>query len=202
MLLFPYPQSVPCAFDNFPVALDIRMGPSGGDIVAGASLGSKFTLTRTPKCGVAQGSYVAGSPLPECRIIYSDTGSDDIFTIKVSFIGYGTFYKLTNADTHLRFQVYKAIAIETATGEKVFGDIFDCETLIPATQDVTALFSYTAPTVQYVDPVSSGVSSGGDITVEIDGTTYNLSDGTIINISSSSGGTRTLSYINGNLVYE
>uniref|UniRef100_I2Q1D4 Uncharacterized protein n=1 Tax=Desulfovibrio sp. U5L TaxID=596152 RepID=I2Q1D4_9BACT len=195
-----YPQSFPCLFDGFPTALEIRMGVSGGDIVAGASLGTKFTLTRTPKCGLPQGDYTIGSPLPECRMIYSDTGNDDDFTIKVSFLGYGTFYKLTASDQSLRFQVYKAIAIETAAGEKVFGDTFDCETLIPATQDVEALFSYTAPTFQYIDPVSSGVSSDGSVTVEIGGTTYNLSDGTIIKINSSNG-VLTLSYINGNLVF-
>lgn len=193
----PYPQSIPCTFSGFPAALDIRMGSSGGDIVAGASLGSKFTLIRTPKCGFPQGNYVVGSPLPEYRMIYSDTGSDDVFTIKVSFIGYGTFYILTNADTHLRFQVYKAIAIETAAGEKVFCDTFNCETLIPATQDVTALFMYDGPVAQYTDPATSGTESGS---FWVNGVEFHLLDGQSIMITSASGGTNTYTIINGVLV--
>lgn len=139
-MILPYPQSIPCAFDGFPAALDIRLGDLGGDIVTGASLGTKFTLLRTPLCGIAQGVYAAGAPLPEYSMIYSDTGSDEDFTIKISFIGHGTFYKYTSTDAYLRFQVYKAIAIETASGEKVFGDTFDCETLVPAAQDADPIF--------------------------------------------------------------
>jgi len=194
---FSYPQSIPCSFDNFPVAIDIRMGPSAGDIVSGASLGTKFTLTRTPKCGVAQGDYVVGSALPECRMIYSDTGSDEDFTVKVSFLGYGTFYKLTEADEYLRFQVYKAIAIETASGEKVFGDTFDCETLIPATDDVTALFSYDEAVAQYVDPATPGSGSGSFF---LDGVEYYLADGQSVIITSASGGTNTYTFVGNGLV--
>lgn len=193
----PYPQSIPCFFDGFPPALEIRMGASGGDIVAGASLGSKFTLTRTPKCGVPQGYYVVGSALPEYRMIYSDTGSDDNFTIKVSFIGYGTFYKYTDNDTYLRFQVYKAIAIETAAGEKIFGDTFDCETLIPADSDTTALFSYDGSTVRYADKAQEGEDSGS---FWLDGQLYHLSDGSSVTITSASGGKNTYTFVGKTLV--
>lgn len=191
-----YPQSVPCSFHNFPIALDIRMGALGGEIVAGASLGSKFTLTRTPKCGVAQGEYTVGSALPECRMIYSDTGSDDDFTIKVSFIGYGTFYRLTSADQFLRFQVYKAIAIETAAGEKVFGDTFDCETLIPAETDITALFNYDGPTIKYADDIE--VSEEGIFVWN--GQAYHISDGRSLTITSTTGGTQTITRIGNTFV--
>lgn len=195
----PYPQTIPCAFDGFPVALDIRMGASGGDIVPGASLGSKFTLTRTSKCGVPQGDYVVGSPLPECRMIYSDTGRDDDFTIKVSFFGYGTFYRLTRADTHARFQVYKAIAIETPSGgEKFFGDTFDCETLIPAAQDVTALFAYDGPIARYTDKTTSGTDDECGY-VWIDGTKYYIRKGASISIHGASGEYK-ISIVNGTVV--
>ncbi|UJX41689.1 hypothetical protein K9F62_03025 [Desulfovibrio sp. JY] len=196
----PYPQSIPCVFNNFPVALDIRMGPSAGDIVAGASLGSKFTLMRTPKCGVPQGDYVVGSALPDCRMIYSDTGNDDDFTIKASFIGYGTFYKYTSSDEFLRFQVYKAIAIETSMiGELVFGDIFDCETLIPATQDVEALFNYESPSIQYTEQTTSGSDTNGGY-VWINGTKYYIPSGMSIDFIGSSSGKHTVSIVNNTVV--
>lgn len=193
----PYPQSIPCAFDNFPAALDVRLGNLAGSLIPGDSLGSKLLLYRTPKCGIAQGDYVVGQALPERRMIYTDTGDDDNFNFKMSFIGYGTFYKLTDADTYLRFQVYKAIAIETAkAGEMVFGDTFDCETLIPADADTAALFSYDGPTVQYSDTVT--LTGSGSFW--LDGVEYTLADGASITITSASGGTNTYTIVNGALV--
>lgn len=198
----PYPQSIPCSFVGFPDALDIRMGKLAGDIVDGASWGSKFILTQTPKSGVAQGEYVVGSPLPSYRKIYSDTGSDDDFAIKVSFVGEGTFYRLTESDTYLRFQLFKAIAIETATtAEMVFGDTFDCETLIPADTDTTALFEYDGAIVQYTDPVVTSTDSEGYTIVEFDGVQYYLSDGVTIQINSATAGSHTLTMINGTLIF-
>jgi len=193
----PYPQSIPCSFDNFPAALDVRLGHLASSLIAGDSLGSKLLLYRTPKCGVAQGDFAVGSALPECRMIYSDTGSDTDFTLKVSFIGYGTFYKLTSSDTYLRFQVYKAIAIETPTaGEKVFGDTFDCETLIPAGTDTTALFIYDGSTIQYTEPTTA-TGSGA---FWLDGQEYKLADGASITITSASGGTNTYTFVGNMLV--
>jgi len=193
----PYPQSIPCSFDNFPVALDIRLGKLAGSLISGASLGSKLLLYRTPKCGVAQGDYVTGQALPEYRMIYSDTGSDDDFNFKMSFIGYGTFYKITSADQYLRFQVFKAIAIETAAaGELVFGDTFDCETLIPADTDTTALFNYDGSIVQYSDTVTTT----GSGTFWLNGQEYHLADGQSITITSATGGTNTFTFVGNTLV--
>ncbi|WP_233489571.1 hypothetical protein [Solidesulfovibrio fructosivorans] len=129
-------------------------------------------------------------------MIYSDTGSDDDFNIKVSFLGYGTFYKLTEADEYLRFQVYKAIAIETAAVEKVFGDTFDCETLIPAETDITALFNYDGPTVKYAD----GVEVSEEGVFVWNGQTYHLFDGASLTINSTTGGTQTITRIGNTFV--
>ena len=196
-MLFPYPQSIPCSFDNFPPALDLRMGEKAREIVPSASFGSKFILTQTPKSRVPQGGYAVGAALPSCRMIYSDTGSDDDFTIKLSFLGYGSFYKLTNADQYLRFMVYKAIALETSTvGEIIFGDVFNCETRIPATADVAALFSYDGPTVQYVDQITSGEAG----TIFLNGQVYTIADGKSVTVASATGGTQTYTYVGGAFV--
>jgi len=192
-----YPQTIPCTFSNFPAALDVRLGNLASTLIPGDSLGSKLLLYRTPKCGVAQGDYVVGSALPECRMIYSDTGRDDDFNFKMSFIGYGTFYKLTSADQCLRFQVFKAIAIETPlAGEKIFGDTFDCETLIPADTDTTALFSYDGSIVQYSDTVTTT----GSGTFWLNGQEYHLADGQSITITSATGGTNTFTFVGNTLV--
>ena len=197
---FPYPQSIPCAFDNFPASLDIRLGSLASSEVEGCSLGSKFTLTQTPKSGVAQGDYTVGEELPECRMIYSDTGSDDDFTIKVSFIGYGTFYKYTSSDEYLRFQMFKAIGIETSLlGEKIFGDTFDCETLIPADADTTALFDYNGPVIQYVEETESGEDEEGAY-VYIDGQKIYIPSGASIDFVGTSSGVHTVSFVNNTVV--
>ena len=82
------------------------------------------------------------------------------------------------------------------TGQKIFGDTFDCETLISADTDTTALFEYDGPTVRYSDPVSSG--GGG--TVVINGQTYNIEGATSITVSSASGGTVTYSIVSDKLL--
>lgn len=200
MIVSTYPQSIPVAFDNFPATIDIRLGSLAASEVVGASLGSKFTLTRTPKCGVAQGGYVEGEALPEYRMVYSDTGSDDDFAIKVSFFGYGTYYKKNRNDEYLRFQVYKAISIETnMLDELVFGDIFDCETLIPADADTTAIFDYERPVVQYVEEAESGTDEEGGY-VYIDGQKVYIPSGSSIDFVGTTGSTLTVSYVNGTVV--
>lgn len=189
----PYPQSINCAFDDFPAVVDIRLGDKAAELIPGASLGTKFLLTQTPKSRVLQGEYVAGEEIPDLAAIYSDTGSDDDFNIKISHLGYGTFYKVTGQDEFFRAMVYKAIVIETPTaGKKVFGDTFDCETLIPTTEDVTALFSYDGSVVRYLDQATAG--EGGGVIV-IGGVTYDLSDGQTITITSTTGGTQTITRI-------
>jgi len=197
----PYPQSVNCSFDDFPAAYIMTGGKKIGEIVPGTSFGSRFKMFQTPKSRILQGEYVVGQEIPDLAWIYSDTGNDDDFSIKVSYIGYGTFYRLTKADKYLRAQVYKAIVIETPTvGKKEFGDTFDCETLIPATDDVAALFAYDTPVVQYTDGVSSTEADDGSVTVEYNGKTYTLSNGNTVFVTSSTGGTRAITYIDGNLV--
>jgi hypothetical protein len=194
----PYPQSVNCSFDGFPAAIAMTCGERINEIEPGESYGSRQRLFQTPKSRVLQGEYVVGQAIPDLAVTYSDTGSDDDFSIKLSHIGYGTFYKLTKSDKYFRAMVYKAIVIETPTaGKKVFGDTFDCETLIPADTDTTALFSYDGPAIQYVDTATSGSASG---TIVIGGQTYNLAEGASITITSATGGTQTVTFVGGTFV--
>lgn len=192
---FNYPQSIPCAFDNFPVALDIRLGNLAASIVDGCSLGSKFKLMQTPLSGVAQGEYVAGNELPECRKIYSDTGYDDNFTIKISFFGHGTFYKFTGTDKNLMFEVYKCIALETnKQKEIVFGSSFSCETLIDSSSDIDSIFNYKKSSWGFIDDADYNESNG---TIAIGGDVIFLKDGKSITLNSLYGSQITITVVNG-----
>lgn len=195
---FPYPQSTNCSFDNFPVAIDVRLGSLASIMCDGASFGSKYFLTQTPKSGVLQGNYVVGEEIPSLEKIYSDTGHDDEFNLKISFLGHGSFYRRTSNDLYLRAQIYKAIRIETNNDTGiVFGDVFDCETLIPATDDISVEFAYDPSVVQCVDPIPDEVYSSG--TFVYGGKSYTLASGQSITFSSENGNTLTFRFVNGGL---
>ena len=196
-----YPQSIPCAFYGFPAGIEVRMGSLASALIPGASLGSKFLLYQTPKSGVAQGDYTAGSALPDYRMIYTDTGGDDDFTLKVTFIGWGTFYLNSEADSYLRFQVEKGITITTSSvSEVTFTDTFDCETLIPKTADYTALFDYNASSVLNVDNETATYDDNANALITIGGITYQLKDYLVLSVHGSVGGNYNVSMIGGKTI--
>lgn len=177
----PYPQSKNCSFSGFPSALEVRLGDLASSEITGCTMGSKRKLFQTPKSGVPQGSYVEGESLPDCRIIYTDTGSDDEFTMKVSFFGYYTYYKRFSSDTYLRLFSYKAIAIETnILSEVIFPDSFDCETNIAAGSGDTTQFTYSgSSSIRFWYNGTEHVLSDGSYVV-LDGTIYSCSGGTLV----------------------
>lgn len=192
---FNYPQSIPCYFDNFPAALEIRLGKLAGSIIEGTSLGSRFVLRRTPNFCVPQSEYIAGSALPDCRAIYSDTGNDDDFVLKVSFFGHGTFYKKTESDKHLMFEVYKAIAIKTQTiKEIIFGSSFTCETLIDSDENVESLFSYSLSKWQFTDDANYNSENK---TISVGGNILLIEKGESLELKSLYGRAITVTVING-----
>lgn len=192
----PYPQSFHCRFDGFPPALDVRMGSLGGAIVPGASLGSKFVLSRTPKCGILQGQLVVGGTLPDYNMVYSDTGSDEDFDLKVLFSGVATFYKNFDSDTYLKFNVYKSIEIHNRAGNLyTFGDTFECETFIPASSNETSLFEYDSSHYNFSNEIEYDGNS--ELIINYEGQEYRLLEHKSVQLTSPSGLTMRYSMVDG-----
>lgn len=133
---FNYPASLHCTFEDFPQALDVRLGVQAAAVKPGASRGSKVVLRQTPASGFAQGEIAVGSPLPELRMAYSDTGDDADFEVKASFDGVMSLYRENALDTTLRFNACKRIVRHDAAGnEDAYFAGIDCATAIAATSD-------------------------------------------------------------------
>jgi len=133
---FNYPSSLHCAFADFPQALDVRLGVQAAVVKPGASRGSKVVLRQTPASGFVQGVVAAGSPLPELRMVYSDTGGDADFQVKVSFDGVMSFYRENALDTTLRFNAAKRLVRHDAAGnEDACAATIDCATGVAASGD-------------------------------------------------------------------
>ena len=196
-----YPESIPLRYLNFPAEMDIRLGSVAASYIPGTSLGTKLTLRQTPKSLVPQGEYVSGSPLPEYRCVYSDTGLDDDFNIKLSFDGYMSFYYFGHSDNHIdvifddyyTMYLYKSIIIETRDGGWVENyDEWEFETLIPTNVDLSA---YLPSSVSF-GYIEVGILDGeGGILVN--GRYYNLSDGRTIKAISTTGHIFTIHFIDG-----
>jgi len=222
---FKYPQSVSCRFDGFPHRIEIRCGRNISELSKLFSFGSKLTLTQTTNSGQEMGwmpdqndsnSYYDAwvsydqstgentyikcyTGISDIRMIYTDTGSDSEYTLKVSFIGYGSFFTKTASDQYYLFDVYKSIVIENSNGNSVeFGDDFICETKVPVSVSLASMFNVKAPTYSYSDVVIGSISSTG--TIYIDGVEYVIHNGQTISINSVASTVSSISYINGCLI--
>ncbi len=196
-----YPESIPLRYLNYPTEIDIRLGAIAASYVPGTSLGTKMTLLQTPKSLVPQGEYVAGSPLPEYRCVYSDTGEDDDFNIKLSFDGYMSFFYFGHSDNgkdvvfdeYYTLYLYKSIIVETKNGGWVENwDEWEFETLIPTNVDLSA---YNPSGIKY-GYIEFGALDG-DGRIVVNGKYYNISDGRSITAISTTGHIFTIYFING-----
>jgi hypothetical protein len=177
-----YPISLPVRYDGYPAAIKMTCGQK---IPAPYSYGSQVILYRTPLCGVAQGAYVEDSALPAYAMIFSDTGNDDDYTIKLSFYGWGTFYVANAGDAYCHLEVRKGVKIECGSLAKKFETTDIWETRIPSS---TVLSSETVKSVSvsYEDD-----SSNPSLTIYWDDDTEALTISTAGSMVSL-GGTSTL----------
>lgn len=135
-----YPHGVLLNFSGFPSRIRVFVGESGAALIPGASMGSSFVLEQTPNSSVVQGELETNTVLPSKRVIYSDTGSDDDYKIKVSFSCYGVFLVENKGDSFLTFQVFKSVIIETPENDPVEHSVYENHyTSIPVTIDMSIL---------------------------------------------------------------
>jgi hypothetical protein len=133
-----YPLSMPCRYEGFPGRIRIVCGPAF-DALRGCpySFGSRVTCALTPSSGVAQGDYVPGSALPRCEIVYSDTGDDTAFDMKISFYGHGVFRLAAPTDARYSLAVVKGLRVEAMGLNRSFEITDHWETGIAAVTDLS-----------------------------------------------------------------
>lgn len=177
-----YPQSCHCRFEGFPARIKIVCGRAFSEARATPySYGSQVMLSQTPRSGVLQGTLVVGQALPTQEILFSDTGDDTVFALKLAHYGYGRFYLAAATDATYSLAVIKGLRLEAAGINRSFETVDVWETRIPAAVDLTqdtspaeAVWSQdadagitwypgSAPSGQVV--ISGTLQLGGDISI-------------------------------------
>lgn len=149
-----YPQSMHCRFEGFPARVRVVCGRAFSEARATPySFGSRVNLAQTPKSGVLQGACVAGQALPGLEIIYSDTGDDDVFDLKVSHYGYGRFYLPDAQASRYALAVIKGVRVEARGIRRAFETVDVWETLLALGTDLDGVASQGA-IVQDADALS------------------------------------------------
>lgn len=135
-----YPLSMHCRFEGFPARLRVVCGQAFSKARATPySFGSRVTLVQTPKSGVMAGTLTPGEPLPVLETIYSDTGDDDAFDLKLAHYGYGRFYLPTTEAVRYALAVVKGLRVEAAGIFRSFETVDVWDTLIAAETDLTTI---------------------------------------------------------------
>jgi hypothetical protein len=88
-----YPKSLNCWLRDYPKAIKITLGREAPSLGGPWEHGSIVYLRETPLHKDWQGTIPTSSNiLPILASIYSDTGSDDFYNLKVEMEGFGTFH--------------------------------------------------------------------------------------------------------------
>lgn len=121
-----------CRFEGFPARARFTCGQAF-DGLAGCpySFGSRVDCFQTPASRTLQGELVKREYLPAYEMIYSDTGEDENFGLKIASYGYGTFYEAGWEDPFYSLAVVKGIRVEAAGLTKAFETLDVWETKIP-----------------------------------------------------------------------
>ena len=132
-----YPQSLPCRFEGFPARIRVVCGRAFSEARATPySFGSRVALAQTPKSGQTFGELAVGQELPVTEIIYSDTGDDQGFHLKVSHYGCGRFYLADAKAPFFTLAVVKGIRVEAAGVCRSFETVDLWNTCLPAGADL------------------------------------------------------------------
>ena len=107
----PYPESLNVWFADYPEKITMVCGPEFANLSGGTlSPGSRVVLTQTPNSQIPQGEYSSGQALPEVKAIYTDTGSDDTYSVRLTFYGWGTFF--SQAEPNYWLEIAHGMTIE------------------------------------------------------------------------------------------
>lgn len=162
-----YPLSMHCRFEGFPARIRVVCGQAFSKARGTPfSFGSRVDLSQTPQSGVPAGTLVPGEPLPALEIVYSDTGDDLVFALKLAHYGYGRFYRAMARDPCYTLAVVKGLRVEALGICRSFETVDVWETRIPAATDLSSVpVTPDGVVVQDADPgIGTGVVwFGGDV---------------------------------------
>lgn len=136
-----YPGAVHNHFINYPQAIRVVINAQLASEMSLFEEDDTVVLQQTPTSGQLQGDLVVGEELPTKRIVYTDTGDDSSYNLKVAYEGWGEFLVEQAGDSYYTLYIKKGIAIQAGDQdeEKIFRDGIRLSTQIPTTRDLTGV---------------------------------------------------------------
>jgi hypothetical protein len=107
-----YPESLNMWLKDFPKSFQLVCGKKFNDLPGPWQHGSRINFAATPLSKQDQGDYANGEQLPIKRAIYTNTGDEDTWDIRVNMYGHGTFYALAG-EPYYFMQAEKYFLIES-----------------------------------------------------------------------------------------
>ena len=136
-----YPAGVHSHFLDFPQSIRMVTGQLLAEDSGLFDYGDPVVLRKTPQSGVLQGDLVVGEELPAKRVIYTDTGEDDSFNLKIAYEGWGEFKVKQSGDETYTLDIIKGMALQAGDWdeEKIFRHGIELITKIPTSRDLAGV---------------------------------------------------------------
>ena len=125
-------------FEDFPERIQTVVGSLLEGESGRFTSGQPVFLYQTPLSRVVQGDYVLGEELPPKRIIFTDTGEDDNYNLKICWYGWGEFWLQDSADDYFSLRITKGMVVHTPDWdeEKLFEAYWTGPSKVKATDEL------------------------------------------------------------------
>ena len=185
-----------CQFNDYPKEIRLVVGQLLAENSDLFDYGQTVVLQQTSNSGVLQGDKVVGEELPKKAMIYTDTGDDESFNLKIEYYGWGEFFVATEEGTdgtgdedYHTLDIKKGMSVQAADWDnpQIFENVYRGPTEIPASKDLNTDVGTTvkiskvdlevelSPDETY-EPSSDSDDSGGSGPVEDDSSGYDDED--------------------------
>lgn len=135
-----YPVSLNSWLKNYPHSFQLVCGKEFNNLAGPWENGSRINFAATPLSKQDQGPYTQGVVLPTKEAIYTNTGDEDVWDIKITMYGHGTFYAQSGVDNY-KLQVEKFFKIESIYFDTlIFQHIEVQDTEIPTTTEIPNVY--------------------------------------------------------------
>ena len=134
-----------CQFNDYPQKISLVVGQKLASESGLFKEGQLVVLQQTPLSGQEQGDKVVGEELPKKAMIYTDTGEDDSFNLKIGYYGWGEFYLVSPDDGYYSLQITKGMVLQAGDwgSPNDFQIYYHGTTRIPSSKDINVQTSRT-----------------------------------------------------------
>lgn len=137
-----------CRFNDYPQEIGLVVGTKLASESDLFKEGQYLVLQQTLLSGTIQGNRVVGEELPKKAMIYTDTGEDDSFNLKIEYYGWGEFYLRNADDDYFTLDITKGQVIQAGDWDnpKSFEIKYTGSTQIPGTESMAEEMGFNIST--------------------------------------------------------